>query len=514
MSDGNIELNNLSSALQTALKNASIMDPGSIDVSKINTEFITQLTNQLNTLNTEAIRYVTSTGVTNTYNVTIPNIDNYFDGLGICVKINIDSTGASTISINELSAIPIKKATGINMLNLKAGSSYTMRYNSTTGNFILQGEGASGDALASDLLLGKKADTDAGEIVGTIPSKTAQTYTPGTTNQIISSTQYLSEDQTILGDSDLISDNIKSGISIFNIVGKSSVVDTSDALATAAQLLSGVSAYVNGTKIVGTIPSKTAQTYTPGTTNQIISSTQYLSEDQTILGDPDLVTANIKAGINIFGINGSSSVVDTSDALATAAQLLSGITAYVNGTKIIGIIPSKTAQTYTPGTSNQTIATGQYLSGDQTILGDSNLVPDNILYGKNVFGVAGSAPILRFASGVTDGTCSYVNGNTTAWVLDLSTILSFIPDIVTVTLQFRVYGSIQVERYAVADWTPVGPSCVYQIYESDNTLGYRVGFDTTYFGSVLDYAHIPLIREDVAADVPLCSASWRAYRFS
>lgn len=38
-----------------------------------------------------------------------------------------------------------------------------------------------------------------------------------------------------------------------------------------------------------------------------------------------------------------------------------------DGKKIVGEIASKSAQTYTPGSSKQVIAAGQYLSGDQTI---------------------------------------------------------------------------------------------------------------------------------------------------
>ena len=56
----------------------------------------------------------------------------------------------------------------------------------------------------------------------------------------------------------------------------------------------------------------------------------------------------------------------------------------------MGVIPSKTAQTYTPGTTNQVIAAGRYLSGNQTILGSANLVPGNIREGVKIFGVVGS----------------------------------------------------------------------------------------------------------------------------
>lgn len=60
------------------------------------------------------------------------------------------------------------------------------------------------------------------------------------------------------------------------------------------------------------------------------------------------------------------------------------------GEKIEGI-PRKAAQTYMPGTKNQTIEAGQYLTGNQTITGDANLLPENIVSGKTIFGVKGSA---------------------------------------------------------------------------------------------------------------------------
>lgn len=87
---------------------------------------------------------------------------------------------------------------------------------------------------------------------------------------------------------------------------------------------------------------------------------------------------------------GTAKFTDTSDANATAADMLSGKTGYVNGSKVTGNIQSKTAASYTPGTSDQTIASGQYLSGAQTILGDANLVAGNILKDTTIFGVTGT----------------------------------------------------------------------------------------------------------------------------
>lgn len=95
--------------------------------------------------------------------------------------------------------------------------------------------------------------------------------------------------------------------------------------------------------------------------------------------------------------SGTAEFVDTADAtLAGGAEMLLGKTAYANGVKYTGTITPKSAQTYTPTTSDQSIASGQYLSGVQTIKGDANLQPQNIANGITIFGVTGtlSAPII------------------------------------------------------------------------------------------------------------------------
>lgn len=118
----------------------------------------------------------TSTNTGNAYSVTLdPAPTSYVNHMGIILTINADSTGASTLNVNGLGAKKILKANGSAVTNLKANGIYTVRYNPSadggSGAFILQGEGASGNAVASDLLSGKTATTDAGDIVGTMPNR-------------------------------------------------------------------------------------------------------------------------------------------------------------------------------------------------------------------------------------------------------------------------------------------------------------------------------------------------------
>ena len=98
---------------------------------------------------------------------------------------------------------------------------------------------------------------------------------------------------------------------------------------------------------------------------------------------------------------GTAKFMDTSDADAAAGDMLKNKTGYVNGSKITGSIESLGATTYTPGTSDQTISAGQYLSGAQTISGSQYLVAANIKSGVTIFGVTGS---LALPSISQDGT--------------------------------------------------------------------------------------------------------------
>lgn len=82
-------------------------------------------------------------------------------------------------------------------------------------------------------------------------------------------------------------------------------------------------------------------------------------------------------------------------------------------------VTKKAAATYTPKTSDQSIAASQYLSGAQTIKGDANLVAGNIKSGVSIFGVTGT-----YAGGGSSGGSG--NNNVEAYAItDTNPSVSF-----------------------------------------------------------------------------------------
>ena len=175
-------------------------------------------------------------------------------------------------------------------------------------------------------------------------------------------------------------------------------VDTSDATATSGDILSGKTAYAKGEKVTGNIATKTASNLTASGATVTVPAGYYASQATKSISSGSAktpattVTKNPTISVDSAGkitasVSGTQSITPTVTAGYVSSGTAGTITISGSATKQL---TTKSETTYTPGTSNQTIASGTYLTGIQTIAGDSNLVADNIKNGVSIFGVTGN----------------------------------------------------------------------------------------------------------------------------
>lgn len=127
------------------------------------------------------------------------------------------------------------------------------------------------------------------------------------------------------------------------------------------------------------LPVQAGKTVTPTTSEQtVVESGVFTTGDIKVAAMPTATQATPTISV-------SSSGLITANANQNAGYVAAGSK---SATKQL---TTKSAQTYTPGTSNQTISSGRYLTGTQTIKGDANLKAENIVAGVSIFGVEGTA---------------------------------------------------------------------------------------------------------------------------
>lgn len=179
--------------------------------------------------------------------------------------------------------------------------------------------------------------------------------------------------------------------------GDAEFYDTSDAtLDSGDKMLAGNTAYANGTKYTGTIASKSSSDLTASGATVTVPAGHYSTNATKSISNGSATapatisgtSASVSTGTNTLTLSKTVSVTPT----VSAGYVASG-TAGNSSISLTASVTTKAAATITPGTSNQEIASGTYLTGKQTIAGDTNLVSGNIVAGKSIFNVNGSAQI-------------------------------------------------------------------------------------------------------------------------
>ena len=185
---------------------------------------------------------------------------------------------------------------------------------------------------------------------------------------------------------------------VFNAVPTGTTITPTES----AQSIGGANTMMEGAVTVNAIPSNYVGS---GITRR--SSSDLTASGATVSVPSGFYENNASKAVASGSATPASSISGTSATVSTGTNTLtlsktvsntpqvsagyvSSGTAGNSSVSLTANVTTKAAATITPGTTNQTIASGTYLTGTQTISGDANLVAGNIKNGTTIFGVTGT----------------------------------------------------------------------------------------------------------------------------
>lgn len=193
---------------------------------------------------------------------------------------------------------------------------------------------ASSAATSTDILYGKKAYVNGELIEGTIKTKTGQ---QGST---ITSNGATSIPQGYHNGSSYVNVNVSTTTTNGTLGAPSISLNTSTGVITATSSVS-TSGYLSTSATSSntyTLPTNSGGIITPGTSQKTaVAAGKYTTAATYVKGDSNLVAANIKSGVSIFGVSGTYEGSGSSSETYNTQDLIQNVTSETSATYINGL---------------------------------------------------------------------------------------------------------------------------------------------------------------------------------